>query len=831
MSIGDTIVSFFKKLLQNVKKWAFSPSVKNAQSTLNKREDVIDAIGMIDEPFQSNLKNLLVQAENVLGERQVEFLYDQVSNILVEYAGEEGYDWSKFINNLSRMISALHAQQQQDVAVTEEAEERKNKEVPSDIENIIYNYIKNNAIVDQQGTVIGTKPAISVAPKEVLENRDYFDRVVRENAVNEAIANGFLAAVEDSLVGEKDSYLAKQEKYKDLDVIIRGDPRGRRRNDKLVDTIKGYTPQAVLFMDNTPMFQRVYSITGANSGDQMAHDSVMQSISRYLGPFEDVYKSDKGKLYRMDYRDGRIQFFIENPEYLDQFVKKNSIDSSEVAGLEPNELYSYLLNNYGNALFDEMSSLIRAGDETVAKWVAKKSRKMLENAKMKAFHSKGLDVGGEQGGGEGKSIERSNKGKASEFAPDEEEELEQTKQYATSVFNNMVSSIFSDMKGPAKALADHYEENNNFLMRDVIYSLLEAAYTGIDSLSTKNKKKIDFQNPGSFKSFVTPKKVLPILSKKGKERLKLREEIESRMKKGESIQTISLDIDQPPAYLEDTIRQSPEEIESQYFFPDKKGVGDAMREEGRIWKKMIEYVGKNGIDINPNDPGVKAKIDMIKSQFKIIRSAGNIINIETASMIKKLSGIKYPQDIEAAKRVIDETYLNENNKDFAKDYYNRIGIRFNERTYKKLGYDFKNWKNVIIELTKEQAKRGDVVSSIPREIFLYLMKVHNRFKEPSDLPEDYWSHEHVPGYYEAVGKPMPQKYRDIIEKAKKGRKTRTRKASDEDDILYNKTIRAIEKIAYLSRIMNGMIKLSHCKSRQDISDEIDRIANNAKLNF
>lgn len=833
-------MSLFNQILKNVKKWAFSSvNSKKAQVSVtesidDKKKRISSEISSLDHAIQNQILHLVNNAANILDENQLNLLYDNILQVFSIHIENESYNWPSFVKNIEMAISHLASQRQKEQQITKEKEE--GTIVNPHVENIVYNYLKQNTLIDKNGTIIGLSPNMEQPPEEIKNNIMYFNSIVNDDSINDAVASQIILAVERMISGEDDSeedeYAQKQKKYENLPIHVR-DRQGRNPVGDKVDSISGFTPQAKLFLDSTDLVDAMKRAIGGKRVGDDGEDAVHQTIQRFLGPDEDIY-SMNGASVRVDYKDGRILFFMENPDYLVSFADNNSIELDQeirnnfqqtidsknqdmpLITNKSNDVYKYLLSNYGGHLFEEVSRLISGRDKRFFSWMVGKSRSRLSSIVQKRQQQKSLVVDSD----EGRSFERENKGKASDQTRDIKQEAQIAKNYFYSVFDGM--------KDISEKIKEYYRNNKDYVGEDMISSMVDAAFYNLentfkksDSELSKILKSMPFNEMKSFEYFVKPRDVHRILAKKGEERLRIKQEAEKLLKQGRTMQDVARELNVSPDYLQSSVETNEDMIKLKYIGPKEEEVSAAMKEEGNKWFEMINYVaGHPELDPNPTmdasvdykSPDVVKKIKAIKDKFGIRKVPGSLINIESRAMFEALSGTSNAQVADAKRTQVKNSYFND---DYVKNYYRKINGRFERSAFEKLGTDFIHWADILVDMAAQEAKSGNPLEGLHRKVFLNLIPIHSRFRKPSAKKEDNWAQEYVPKYFNILGENMP------AEEQKSAFYSR-------ENMIFAIAMRAINKIDSLAKIMGGMVKLSHCTSREEISDEIDRIALEAK---
>lgn len=835
-------MSLFEKIIKNIKKWAFAAPNKISQIQISKEKNVIDALNLLEEPYKSKSINLINQASSILGERQLDFLYDQIIGTVDTYLDLDGYDWNDFLKKISMAIMAMQSQQVQEESVLTQEESDKN--IGENIINIVFNYIKNNTTINDSGQITGIKPSMEMPTKEVIDNISYFNKIVGEKAISDSVASQIILTMGNMIKGDlqqgsiKQEYLNKQNKYKDLPIFTRGtgDKRGRQPKGDRVDVIVGATPQAEILFNSENLMSDLLRSLGGNKASDDANSALHDSIIRFLGPFEEIYAL--GDEYRrVDYKDGRILFFLENPDYLLKFVQNNGLDidneirekfhetiSSQSGDLpvissNSHSVYLYLLKNYGEKLSNEIGNLIQVGDERVVSWILGKSRRALSSIIQGRQNQTNVMMNTD----EGRTYEVKTKGKASEYAADTDEQAEVAKTYFYSVFEGMKPLI--------EKVGKYYSDKKDFVGKDLLESMLSAALDGVQTLLSpanknfsKNLKVIKNNPQNAFKMFAKNINIYKILSKKGEERLQLKEQAEKMLQQGKTIAEVAMELNVDSSYIESTIQKSDEQLREMYNGPDEKEVFKAMREEGKKWIDMINYISSHreldpNPSMNPNldyhEKEVAQKIKIIKDAFGIRKGSSSIINMESKDIFNNLAGASNLQQSRKKLQEIEQTYLDKNNQSFFKDYYSKIQRRYEANSFARLGVDFIHWVGDLVNMAAEEAKKGDELATLRRQIFLNMIPIHSRFRSLSNRPADAWAQKYVPLYWSAMGE--------------EGKSEKSVNADSKEYMIFAVAMRAINKIDSLSRVIRGLVKLSNCHSDMSISDEIDRIAINAKL--
>jgi hypothetical protein len=276
-----------------------------------------------------------------------------------------------------------------------------------------------------------------------------------------------------------------------------------------------------------------------------------------------------------------------------------------------------------------------------------------------------------------------------------------------------------------------------------------------------------------------------------------------------------------PEYLKNTVEAPEDSIKSKYVGPTEEDVNAAMKDEGKKWLGMINYIAEHPeFDPNPTmdasvdykSPEVAAKIKTIKNKFGIRKVPGSLVNIESKAMFSVLSGTSRAQIADSKRTQINNSYFNDA---YLKDYYKKIVQRFERSSFEKLGTDFIHWADILVEMAAKEAKEGNPLEGLHRKVFLNLIPIHSRFRNPSSKPEDAWAQKYVPMYFNILEENSPSQTQ--------------KNAGIKEYMIFITAMRAMNKIDSLSKIMNGMIKLSYCTSRDKISDEIDEIAYNTRI--
>ena len=836
-------MSLFNEILKNIKKWAFySTNIKKSQVVINesiidKQKRIVNEISSLDAMIQKKILDLVNNSATILDEYQLNQLYDNILQVLSIYTGDDSYDWNGFVKKIEMAISYLSSQKQKEEQITQEKE--KGMSVTGNIENIVYDYLKQNTMIDSNGRIVGPSPNIQPPPEEIRNNIIYFNKVVTDNSITEAVASQIILSVGRMLSGEEMStdepeYLQKQKKYENLPVHVR-DRQGRSMAGDRVDSITGFTPQAKLFMDSTDLVDAMKRAIGGKKVGDDGEEAVHQTIQRFLGPDADIF-SVGGSNILVDYKDGRILFFMDNTDYLMSFAENNgidldgeirksfqkTIDSSKqdlpLIDNKSNDVYQYLLNNYGGHLFEEISRLISGRDKKFFSWLVGKSRSRLSSILQKRQQQKSLVVDSD----DGKSFERENKGKASDHVRDIKQESQIAKNYFYSVFDGM--------KNIAEKIKEYYRDNKDYVGEDMVSSMVEAAFSNLENTFKKNDtelsnilKKLPFDNLKSFEYFVKPRDVHRILTKKGEKRLQIKNDAEKMLKQGITIQDAARELKVDPEYLRNTVESPEDSIKSKYIGPTEDEVNVAMKEEGKKWLNMINYIAEHPeLDPNPTmdasidykSPEVVAKIKEIKNKFGIKKVPGSLVNIESKAMFSVLSGTSRAQIADAKRTQINNSYFNDS---YLKDYYTKIVHRFERSAFEKLGTDFIHWADILVEMAAKEAKEGNPLEGLHRKVFLNLMPIHSRFRSPSSKPSDAWAQKYVPMYFNILEENMPSQEQKI--------------SNTKEYMIFAIAMRAMNKIDSLSGVMNGMIKLSYCTNRDEISDEIDRIVLESKTSI
>jgi len=837
-------MSLFSKILKNVKRWASSVTVKKSQIAINeniidKRKRISNEISSLDIMIQKKILDLVNNSINILDEYQLNQLYDNILQILSVYVGNDSYDWSGFVKKIEMAISYLSSQKQKEEQITQEKEE--GMSVTGNIENIVYDYLKQNTIIGSNGRIVGLSPNIQPPTDEIKNNIIYFNKVVTDNSITEAVASQVILSVGRMIRGEDEGisvdepeYIQKQNKYENLPVHVR-DRQGRSMAGDRIDSITGFTPQAKLFMDSTDLVNTMKRVIGGKKVGDDGDDAVHQTIQRFLGPDADVF-SVGGSNILVDYKDGRILFFMENPDYLVSFSENNGIDLDNeirtsfqqtinsgkqdlpLITSKSNDVYQYLLNNYGEHLFEEINRLISGRDKKFFSWLVGKSRSRLSSILQKRQQQKSLVVDSD----EGRSFERKNKGKVSDQVRDIKQEAQIAKNYFYSVFDGM--------KNIAEKIKIYYRDNKDYVGEDMISSMVEAAFSNLENTFTKNDtelskilKKLPFDNLKSFEYFVKPRDVHRILAKKGEKRLQVKNDAEKMLKQGMIMQDVARELKVDLEYLKNTIESPEDSIKSKYTGPTEEEVNSAMKEEGKKWLGMINYIAEHPeFDPNPTldasidykSTEVAAKTKAIKNKFGIKKVPGSLINIESKAMFSVLSGTSHAQVANTKRTQINNSYFNDS---YLKAYYTKVVHRFERSSFEKLGTDFIHWADILVEMSAKEAKEGNPLEGLHRKVFLNLIPIHSRFKRPSSKQSDAWAQKYVPMYFDILEENIPSKSPKI--------------ANTKEYMIFAIAMRAMNKIDSLAGVMNGMIKLSYCTSRGKISDEIDRIVLETKVSI
>lgn len=850
MRLGDFIPSINNWINQNNNHSFNLFRLKLSQITQDKNiilNDMLSLSSYFPDGYVENYKILVKNNLSKLDAVNLKVLYQKILSVLQQEADNPNFAWSIFLNKISEgaRLLTLNQTKQQDISENYEVGER---EIDENLLRAMERYIAENFKLSNDGIIIGLKKNdISTPPVEVVDNIIYFNKIINNRAINGAIANQITILVSDAINEtsnvDKLDYEIKQEKYKDVPVVVRG-RRGRKPNGELIDNIIGYTPQGRSF-SSSQLYEDTKGILTSTNQDADVEEALHDALFRAFGPNEQIYKTQNG-LVRLDYKDGRIGFYLTYPEAILEAGQKNGVNINSIietqfnktadrsnsalslVDFNSNEVYEFLLKEYGSVLFEYLEELIANNDSRVRNWAIINARQKLSSEVIKRQRSKNIIQDGHGGGGnEGRQYEIRNKGKASDYAiGDYNEEAENLRSYFT--------SVLSEVKEIAGEIGDYYKGRYDLAKADMLQALVDSSAERVSQIiQPENRKMKEDLNaagvayrirnkdielaPGditSFNKFVKPKDIFKKLEEKGRQRLEMKLEAQDMLSKNMTKEQIANELGIDAIDLDSLLAVNSDYIKNRYFLPNENDARESMKQLGELMLGLVEYIAKHP-NLDPNPTGSDNIDEIALSKVKAIRTEYNVPKMFTnKDLIKLLSGISIPQNAMRRREEIARNYIRAENLELVKEFLAGMMKRRRNQIIERIGDNFTDWADLIVDISKRRIQDGK--STFPINVFMDFVRVHSNFKTPNEKTQNY-SLKSVPKFYKALGVPVPDEYADVL------RKRNVSVSYAKSRVAYAEVMSMLQKISLLSSVKNNIVKIAGVKT--DIIAEMVDICN------
>ena len=864
-------VSFSKKIVEKFKKWVFWPKKQDNGKVVHAQNTVSQPLST--EQFQ-NITNIIRNAD--LSRGQIDQILEHLSTS--EQSPDEIY---KYVMEQIRMYRTRNAEQEQLL----EERETSIQQVDETTSQEILNYIQNNALINPDGRLIGVKEGVVVPPPSVFDNFYYFTQVVTDLAIDEAAADRFIGAISQikEQLGTSETYqeetgvtsilpntlkqkLTSEEGQLLLEKLGQEgssfsveDPFGKNKNLYPVYYIskqsklfynnyigEGNQNRLGEFLTSSTVASRVNNMVKylkQNSGVQVTREEAEGAfVSRLVNSLSQYrrYNSDTRDL--VTFADPRFEFFFRYPQYLPDDLRAlvGQTDNSNAGQVERNNI----LQPRKQELYDILDNLIVQKNKDVMKFTINKAANLGQRDLVKdQLGAESLEIESREEGGRG--TERPDiSGLASEYT----QTSEQDKYEKSVALRNYFKDVFNEVRSIGNKVSNYYKTTNQPILADIIDNIIQSSVKQLEDIIQPENDKItdDLARAGvvadyhsktgrlnitsdkgaNFASLVRPRLLVTQIDKIGREKLINKKKIDRMSAAGENSWAISQQLNIPEEEVRNLVNQDMEEIESIYTVPDDSLISRALKEEGQLALKTLDFAEKN--------PGLKPKeilkaLGIMRFYYKhriegkeVARTRHPSVIFESPQVKVLLDGLEKPGVADQKRQEIQAKYINQSDPDFFEQYKKMLTTRHKKAVSQYIGDGFTQWGRSLAEVIPE-------TSDLARKIFLDLTGVHSYIKKG-----ERWGRTLTEDYYNILGKSMPTEVKERVDEYKATRKNRRGALTKYDRVFlaYNSYLDAEKMINNIKSIHKQLIKTSSSVyTEQLIKNAISDVIETTKKKF
>jgi hypothetical protein len=662
------------------------------------------------------------------------------------------------------------------------------EENTSNLINEFNNYIEAASLSDMEsGKILGVDDTSNIPVPDVIKNNwPQFVQYVNKKSVNEKVADDFVSYVTNSMNGNKTESInpnepkrseweAKSEKYKDLP----SKPISKGPKGDVLDTMYDFTPQAKSFIEHNPeiinsmMKTKGFMPVGGYGNKDDAQEALQTAIMTAFSPFIQIVQNKRLGLHKVDFRDGRLRYFLNNPDQLQNaanYIKsKNGQDiTAEINAKTPDGdiassqgAYEVLVKHQKD-LFEYLNKLISEKDPSIQDWVISRAKKEFGSLLASKYKNQNIEVGGQDGesGTETKGI----KGVASDFSGLTGDE----KVSMANNFKTFIGNILHKVSGIGEKVIDYYVSKREYVKADMLRNILSSSLSGVEKLINENtleqtKKAINsgvisFRNDGRifpvegadlysyFGSLVKPTRLYYDFEKLGNQKIQAKDLLDQGMSPEQVSNQTGLSLQS----VKETASQTRDKIKSSYFIPTKEDIKGTIDHQKLLRDQTLELVKQN--------PGLFREYFNLPQDRNFEANKNSILNNAAGVIYKKLSELhkedEIAEELDASadegtskvvytpkdiKNVIGGLYnpgpynpqtsfnkeeydkrkqsirseFNVNNNELIDSLLKKAVARHDFRVKRSIGHEFTNWGETLYDLAKNnyQSITPDVVKS------------------------------------------------------------------------------------------------------------------------